>query len=201
LNETLSRNWFLLAFCGVLDAIISITYLIMRNTRGPLTVSAEGGAVVFLGEIMLTAGVCSIAAGIWRSTNGDRWPLILNGLALGALGVIYRFFVRSPYRISIRTIAFLIILMAISIGIPQLVNARILWKHHQFVGGWFLGLAGAALVGCALTFVALGLSWIKQGPGSRLDLLVLGFYFGFSAICMLGLALRPGQPGRFRTQS
>ncbi len=198
--QTLSRNWFLLALCGVLDAIISVIYLIMQNTYGPRTAGAWSGTVVFLGEVTLAAGACSIAAGIWRSTKGERWPLILNGLALGALGVIYRFFVRYPYRISIRTIAFLIILTAFSIGILELVNARILRRQHQFVGGWFLGLAGTALVGCALAFFALGFRWIQPGAESHLDLLLLGFYFGFSAICMWGLALRLGQPGRFRIQ-
>jgi hypothetical protein len=41
-----------------------------------------------------------------------------------------------------------------------------------------------------LAFFALGFRWIKLGPGSHADLLWLGSYFGFSAICMLWLALR-----------
>jgi hypothetical protein len=42
----------------------------------------------------------------------------------------------------------------------------------------------------ALAFFALGFRWIKLGPGSHSDLLWLSSYFGFSAICMLGLGLR-----------
>ena len=52
------------------------------------------------------------------------------------------------------------------------------------------GLAGVASVGFAVAFLALGLRWITVEPGSRSDLLWLGSYFGFSAICMLGLGLR-----------
>jgi hypothetical protein len=37
--------------------------------------------------------------------------------------------------------------------------------------------------------LALGLRWIRVEPGSRSDLLWLGSYFGFSAICMLALAV------------
>jgi uncharacterized membrane protein HdeD (DUF308 family) len=193
--QTLSRNWFLLALCGVLDAVISVIYLMMLNTHGPLTVGAVGGTVVFLGEVTLAAGICSIAGGIWRSGRAEFWPLLLNGLALGALGLIYCFFVRH-YRISIRTIALLILLMAMSIGILEAVNARTLRQQHRAVRGWFLGLAGAAAVGCALVFSAVGFRWIEMRADSRLDLLWLSFYFGFSALCMLGLALRPAPPGR-----
>jgi hypothetical protein len=44
--------------------------------------------------------------------------------------------------------------------------------------------------GFALAFLALGFRWIAIEPGSHADLLWLGSYFGFGAICMLGLALR-----------
>jgi hypothetical protein len=52
-----------------------------------------------------------------------------------------------------------------------------------------LDLAGVSSFGFALVFLLLG-RWIKLGPGSHTDLLWLGLYFGFSAVCMLGLALR-----------
>jgi len=188
LIQTLSKNWLLLALCGVLDAIISVLYIIMQETDGTLTFHAWNGTVAFLGRLALAAGACTIAAGIWRSANGKCWPLVLNGLALGALGLIQYAFVRFP--ISFLTVALLIILMAMSIGILELVIARTLRRERHVADGWFLGLAGVASVGFALAFLALGLHWIRIGPGSHLDLLWLGSYFGFTAICMVGLALR-----------
>jgi uncharacterized membrane protein HdeD (DUF308 family) len=186
--QTLIKNWWLLALCGVSDAIISAIYLIMRDTDGPVTFQAWNGAVVFLGKLALAAGACTIAAGIWRSAKGKCLLLVLNGLALCALGLIcYKL---THYPISFRTIALLIILMAMSIGVLELLTARTLRRQRHVADGWFFGLAGVASVGFALAFLALGFHWIKLEPRSHSDLLWLGCYFGFSAICMLGLALR-----------
>jgi uncharacterized membrane protein HdeD (DUF308 family) len=188
LIQTLIKNWLLLALCGVLDAIISVIYLIMRDTDGPLTFHAWNGTVVFLGKLALAAGACTVAAGIWRSTKGKCWLLVLNGLALSALGLIsYKL---THYRIDFRTVALLLVVMAMSIGILELVTARTLRRQRHVADEWFLGLAGAASVGFAFAFFALGFRWIKLEPGSHSDLLWLGSYLGFSAICMLGLALR-----------
>ena len=186
--QTLIKNWPLLALCGILDAIISVIYLIMQETDGPLAFHSWNGTVVFLGKLALAAGACTIAAGILRSTNGKCWLLVLNGLALGALGLIQYGFVRFP--ISFLTVALLVILMAISIGVLELIIARTLRRQRQVADGWFLALAGVASVGFALAFFALGFHWIKIEPGSHADLLWLGSYFGFSAICMLVLSLR-----------
>jgi uncharacterized membrane protein HdeD (DUF308 family) len=188
LTQTLIKNWLLLAFSGVLYAIISVIYLIMQDTDGPLTFHSWNGTVVLLGKLAMAAGACTIAAGILRSTNGKCWLLVLNGLALGALGFIQYALVRFP--ISFLTVALLINLMAMCIGILELVVARTLWRQRHVADGWFLALAGAVLVGFALAFLALGLRWIRIEPGSHADLLWLGSYFGFSAVCMLGLALR-----------
>ena len=186
--QTLIKNWPLLALCGIFDAIISVIYLIMQETDGPLAFHSWNGTVVFLGKLALAAGACTIAAGILRSTNGKCWLLVLNGLALGALGLIQYGFVRFP--ISFLTVALLVILMAMSIGVLELIIARTLRRQRQVVDGWFLALAGVASVGFALAFFALGFHWIKIEPGSHADLLWLGSYFGFSAICMLVLSLR-----------
>ncbi len=186
--QTLIKNWWLLALCGVLDAIISVIFLVMHDTDGTLTFHAWNGMVVFLGKLALAAEACTIAAGIWRSTKGKCWLLVLNGLALSALGVIFNNL--THYRISFRTVALLLVVMAMSIGILELVTARTLRRQRHVANEWFLGLTGAASVGFALAFFALGFRWIKLEPGSHSDLLWIGSYFGFSAICMLGLALR-----------
>ncbi|HTT62582.1 MAG TPA: hypothetical protein VMG35_12095 [Bryobacteraceae bacterium] len=186
--QTLIRNWWLLALCGIADAIIAFLYVMMQGAAGPLTFHAWNSTVVLLGELAMAAGACTIAAGLWRSQKGKCWLLVLNGLALGALGLIQYALVR--FRISFLTIALLIILMAVSAGILDLVTARTLRRLRHAWDGWLLGLAGAASVGFALAFMALGLRWLRIAPESHADLFWLGSYFGFSAICMLGLALR-----------
>ncbi len=187
LIQTLIKNWWLLALCGVLDAIFSVVYLVTQAPDGSLTVRkyAVHGTIVFLGKLALAAGACTIAAGLWRSTKGKSWLLVVNGFALSALGLIFNNL--THYRISFRTVALLLVVMAMSVGIFELVTARTLRRH--VADEWFLGLAGAASVGFALAFLALGFRWIQlEQPESMF--LWLSSYFGFSAICMLALALR-----------
>ena len=162
----------------------------MQGPDGSLTLRkyALPGTVVFLGRLALAAGACTIAAGIWRSAKGKCWLLALNGLALGALGLMFNG-VFGP-RIQFRTIVLLLVVMATSIGILELATARTLRRQGHVADEWLLGLAGAASVGFALVFLALGFRWIKLEPGSHADIVWVGSYFGFSAICMLGLALR-----------
>ncbi len=179
--QTLIKNWWLLALCGVFDAIMSAAYLIMQDTG-----FHAWSTVRFLGRLALAAGICAIVAAIWRSAKGKCWPLALHGLALGALGLILSGIFGS--RISFRTIALLIILMALSAGILELATARSLRRH--LADEWFLGFAGAVSVGFALVFFAFGFGWIKMGPGSQSSIFWLGSYFGFSAIAWLALGLR-----------
>lgn len=186
--QTLIKNWWLLALSGVLDAIYSVTNLLMQGPDGSLTLRqyAVPGTVVFLGKVALAAGACTIAAGIWRSAQGKSWILVLNGLALGALGAIFTFWT-GP--LAFRTIALLLVVMAMSIGIFEWAIARALRRQRYVADEWVLGLAGAASVGFALAFFAFAFGWIKLGPGPHADFLWFGSYFGFSAICMLGLAV------------
>lgn len=198
--QTLTKNWLWLGLCGVLYAIISAIYLIMGETDGPVTFHSWSSTIVLLGQLALAAGACMIAAGILRSTKGKCWLLVLNGLALGALGLIQYGF--TGYRISFLTVALLIILMAMSSGILELLLARTQRRQGHLADGWLLALAGAASIGFAVVFLALGFRWIKLEPGSHLDLFWLGSYFGFSAIWLLALALRlrnlgPSQSGRW----
>lgn len=192
LIQTLTKNWWLLIVCGVLEAIISSIYLLIQDASGPLTFHAWNHTIAVLGEVTLVAGVCAIAAGVWRSSTGKCWPLVVSGLALAALGTIYYGFVR--FRISFLTIALLIIVMATSRGILGLEIARTFRQQRHVGDGWLLGLAGGISVAFALGFllwsVSLAFAWTKMQPDSRSDLLWLGLYFGFSAICMLALGLR-----------
>jgi uncharacterized membrane protein HdeD (DUF308 family) len=136
---------------------------------------------VILGWLTLAAGACMIAAGIWR--RGRSWLLALNGLACSALGAAFAFWT-GP--LAFRTVALLIVVMAMSAGIYELAAARTSRRPLE----WLLGLAGTVSVGFALVFLAFVFRWIRLEPGPAQTLLWLGSYFGFSAICMLGLAPR-----------
>jgi len=137
-----------------------------------------------MGMLAVAAGVCTIAAGSWSSRKGKSWLLVLNGLAFSALGLIFVFW---KGRLAFRTVALLLVVMAISIGILELATALTLRRH--VADEWSLGLAGAVSVGFALAFLALAFQWIKPKQPASI-FLWLSSYFGFSAICMLGLARR-----------
>jgi len=189
--QTLSKNWWLLALAGVLDAMLSAMNFFMQRPDGTLTLRTTvryGGTLEQMGMLALAAGVCTIAAGIWSSGKGRAWFLVLNGLALSALGSIFAFWANRP--IAFRTIALLIVAMAIGIGIYELTTAQAL--RHHVMAKWLLGTAGAVSVGFALVFVALAFRQMNVARSPLTDFLWFGSYYGFSAICKLGLGLRLG---------
>jgi uncharacterized membrane protein HdeD (DUF308 family) len=184
--RTLLKSWWLLAACGVFEAAIAFVNFLMRDPSGSLTLRQFAGVntVVFQGKFALAAGVCALAAVIWMSMKSKAWLLALNGLALCVYGLISVFW--SQGKLAFLPVALLFVVMAISLGIYALAVAL---TQGRGPGQWLLGLAGAISVGFALAFFALGLRWIGfHGPGSYF--LWSSSYFGFSAICMLGLGLR-----------
>lgn len=187
------KNWWLLALCGILDAIISVIYLFIYTALGP-NFSGMYGTVMLLHRLALAAGACTIAAGIWTSIRGKSWPLILNGLALSTYGLLPLVW-KGP--ITFDVFALLIVVMATTFGILAFAVARTLRRH--VADKWFFGLAAAASVGFALAFLWIQLEWRPIHPSV---FLWLCFYFGFGAICMLGLAVRlnrlgPSQSGEW----
>jgi uncharacterized membrane protein HdeD (DUF308 family) len=188
-TQRLFKSWWLLAWCGVLNAIISALYLMDRNRSGALTLHAWRGTVILLGELTLAAGICTIAAGVWSSRKGKSWLLMLNGVACSVLGAILAFWA-GP--LAFRTIALLIVVMAISIGIYELRTAR---TSRLVADEWLLGAAGVASFSFAFAFLAFVFRWMKLEPGSPAQSWHwLGSYFGFSAICMLLLVVRLHRP-------
>ncbi len=181
--ERLSKNWWLLAFCGVLDGTIAWLFF-GESGRGFRSMQD----ILLLARIMVAAGVCSIAAGIWAE-KGQSWLLAVHGVACSGLGLILSLW-RGP--LQFRTIALLIFVMAVSLGAYELARARRL-RNEQVAAGWLLGVAGALAFGFTLVFLGFALHWIRlapASPGESLDW--LGSFFAFSAVSMLGLALRPG---------
>jgi uncharacterized membrane protein HdeD (DUF308 family) len=185
LIQTLTKNWWLLGLCGVLDAIISVVYLFIYYTTPEIP--GGNGVEVFLNRLTVAAGVCTIAASLWRSAKGKSWLLLLNGLALSAYGWMALFW-RGP--LSYGFFALLVVVMAMTFGILTLAIARTL--RGRAADEWLFGLAGAASIGLALAFLALANHWIQLEHRLFRPSVFLWFcfYFGFSAICMLVLALR-----------
>jgi len=179
-------TWWLLALCGFLDAIYTGTILFMQGPDGYWTLRTEvnsSSTLLLMGLLALAAGVVTLAAGFWSSRNHESWLVVLNGLACGAFGLT--FFAES---IGFSTFAYLISLMALSIGIYELATARTLRRRPM--DKWFLGAAGVVSVGFALAFLSFICGFIKLEPRPLSDFVWVGSYFGFSAICMLGLSLR-----------
>lgn len=172
------KGWWLLALCGVFDAMFSVMSFVMQRPDGSLALrtGVHRGSIVDMGMLALAAGVCTIAGSMWGSRRGQSWSLALNGFASSALGLIFAFWI-GP--LGFATVALLMAAMAVSMGIYEWTNVQTFWR-----------VVGAASLGFGLAFFALAFGWIKLNPRSPAESLFwLGSYFGLNAICMLGLAL------------
>jgi uncharacterized membrane protein HdeD (DUF308 family) len=187
MTQSVVKSWWLLALCGVLDALFAVLIVLMGNSDGSPNFMHGRNAITPLGLLALAAGVCTIAASVWRSRKDNSWLLVLNGLATSSLGILVALGATRP--ITFRTIALVIVIMAMSIGLYELATARTLRGH--LIDEWLLGAAGVVSFGFAVVFLAFVLRWIKLDPSpSAQTFNWLGSYFGFTAICMVGLALR-----------
>jgi uncharacterized membrane protein HdeD (DUF308 family) len=193
--QSLVKSWWLLALCGVLDALFAVQIVLMGSRDGsPIlhTFIHSRDAISQLGLLALAAGVCTIAASVWSSRKDNSWLLVLNGLACSSLGILVT--LGANRSITFRTIALVIVIMAMSIGLYELATARRLRRHRigeWLLGEWLLGVAGVVSVGFAVVFLGFVLRWIKlDSSPSAQTFHWLGSYFGFTAICMVGLALR-----------
>lgn len=198
--QTFVKSWWLLALCGVFDALFAVMTFLMASPDGSLNLRIfmhSRNAITPLGAFALAAGICTVAAGVLISRKDRSWLLVLNGLACSSLGLLVTLGATRP--IAFRTIALVIVIMAMSIGLYELATARTLRVYP--IDEWLLGVAGAASVGFAVVFLAFVLRWIKLDPSpSAQTFHWLGSYFGFTAICMVGLALRLDGP-RVHTHS
>jgi len=180
LIRALAKTWWLLALCGVLDAMHAAMNLLMLNPDASLSLRkfALLDAVWDMGMLALAAGACAIAAGLWSSGRNNSWLLSLHGLALGAFGLIgLSPLVRGP--LSFRPVSLLFVVMAVSIGAFALGTAQTLRSGAP--QRRFLNLAGAASIGFGLSFLAVGFDWVRRGP-PHFFWIWMSSYFGFCAI-------------------
>src|SRR5258706_6708848 len=137
--RALSKIWWLLALCGIVDAIIAALHFLMLNM--------DRSVAWDMSVLSIVAGACAIIAGVWNSGRGNSWLLSLHGLALGAFGLIgVSPLVRGP--LSFRPISLLFVLMALSIG-------AFAWETALRTNR-FLKLCATASVCFAFSFLAVG---------------------------------------------
>jgi uncharacterized membrane protein HdeD (DUF308 family) len=177
--QTLIKNWWLLGLRALLAMVFSVMAFMMQSSAEDFTLRdfALKGMVVFLGMLAVTAGVCTVAAGIWRASAGKWWLLVVDGVIVSTAG----FVLILARNFSFRELMYVVVALAAAIGVVEIAAARALRRHLR--DEWLLDLAGMVSVAFALAFLVIKL---KAGP----MFIWLGSYSGFSAICMLALALR-----------
>ncbi len=193
IRSSIMNSW-LLALCGVLYAMFSFIMVFWLSPVGSQILRSfvtPRGLAPLLGIVALAAGACTIAAALWSSTRGISWFLALNGLACIALGLSINLGATRP--VAFRTIALLVAVMAASFGVHELATARILRGHP--LSEWLFAGAGVVSVCFAGVFLGFAMGWIRLAPSpSGQTFYWLGSYFAFTALCLLGLALRQIRP-------
>jgi uncharacterized membrane protein HdeD (DUF308 family) len=185
LSRALCNAWWLLALCGILDAMHATLNLLMMNPSLILRRFAAATAVWDMGVLALTAGACAIAAGLWSLGKDRSWLLSLHGLALGAFGAIaVSPLVKGP--LSFRPVSLLFTVMAASIGAFALEIAQT--QRRGSGGRWFLSAAGAASICFAFSFIAVGFFFRLETP--LMFFIWMSSYFVLCAVFMLWLAFR-----------
>jgi uncharacterized membrane protein HdeD (DUF308 family) len=188
-SHNLIKRCSLLVLCSLLYATFSFMILFIWSPDGFRTLHTFAhyrSSIEQLGLVALAAGICTVATGIWNAREANSWLLVLNGLACTAFGTLVVLGASRP--ITFRSIAIAIVVMAMSIGLYELVAARTLPGHR--VDEWLLTAAGVISIGFASVFLGFVFGWIRLDPSpSAQTFHWLGSYFGFSSICMLVLAL------------
>jgi uncharacterized membrane protein HdeD (DUF308 family) len=187
-SQRLIKRWSLLVLSSLFYATFSFMILFIWSPDGFRTLRAfahSRSSIEQLGLVALAAGVCTVATGIWNAREANSWLLVLNGLACSALGTMVALGASRP--VTFRSIALVIVVMAVSIGLYELVAAKTL--RGRRVDEWLLTAAGVVSVGFAGVFLGFVFGWIRLDPSpSAQTFHWLGSYFGFSSICMLVIA-------------
>ena len=194
--QTLIKNGWLLALCGLLDAIYAAVTFLMQDPDGSVifrTSVNRYDTLEHMGLLALAAGACTVATG-GVGFREKSWLVVVNGLACGALGLTLCGTFGS--RIGFRTLALFIVVMALSLGIYELSAALTLRGHSP--GKWLVTSAGVISIGFALAFLAFAFHWIEMGRRPLADFVWFGSYFGFTALGMLGLGLGMHGSGPFQ---
>lgn len=192
MSGALSKAWWLLALCGILDAMHASINLVMPSL--PLTYRIFGsnsGAVRDMGMLALGAAACTIAAGLWSRGLEHSWLLSLHGLAMGIFGaIIFSPLVKGP--LSFRPISVLFTVMAASVGAFALGSAKS--EGRRSSGRWILLAAGAISMGFAVSFIVVGGFRIRLEPEAFF--VWMSSYLALSAVFLIWLAVQEHFPPR-----
>ncbi|MGA2887611.1 MAG: hypothetical protein ABSE51_06130 [Terracidiphilus sp.] len=195
IQPTRKSQW-LLVMSGIFCATSSLMTFSMLGSDGSVILRSlvqSRDTMAQMGMCALAAGLCTIVCGIWSLRIGNSWLLILNGLSCAVLGLLVTIGATTTRPTAFRSLAPMIVVMAASIGAYELAAARTL--RDKPADEWLLGAAGMISAGLAVVFLAFVFRWIKlEASPSGQTFQSLGSYFGFSALCMVGLVLRPPRP-------
>ncbi|MBN9661425.1 MAG: hypothetical protein J0H49_24735 [Acidobacteria bacterium] len=177
------NHWWLLAVCGVLNAALWAACSFMQAPDGSFVWrhAAVRGTAELLGQLALASGAGTVVAAVWRRERRAGWPLMGNGLALIALGLL--FLGVAGGRVSFRAIAGLLVVMAISMGVRMLTTTG--EQSRGRASRWVNRLACAGAISFAAAFL-----WMKPVPETHSEILWIGSYFGYQAACLFWLAWR-----------
>jgi hypothetical protein len=180
-----SGTWWLPALCGILDALLAALNLLMLDPERSLAWRrfALPDTVRIMAVLALAAGASAIAAGLLRRGRENSWLLSLHGFALGAFGLVgISPLIKGP--LSFRPVSLLFVVMALSMGVFALAGARA--RRRAAPARGFLAVFGAASIGFAISFFAVGFNWVRLPP--EYFWIWMSSWFAFCAILMLWLA-------------
>jgi uncharacterized membrane protein HdeD (DUF308 family) len=188
LSGTLAKAWWLLALCGILDAMHASINLLMRNMHLILRgFGSPSDAVWDMGLLALLAGACTIITGLWSAGKDYSWLLSLHGLALAAFGAVIVFpLVKGP--LSFRPLSLLFTAMAASIAAFAWKTARAQQRSSR--ERWLLIAVGTASIAFAFSFIVVGFVRIIGRLEPAIFFTWMSSYFVLCAVFMLWLAFR-----------
>lgn len=193
MSGALSKAWWLLALCGILDAMHASINALMMNL--PLIFRGFGSpsdAVWDMGLLALSAGACAILAVLWSAGKDHSWLLSLHGLALAAFGAIaVSPLVKGP--LGFRPVSLLFTVMAASIAAFALKTARA--QQRRIREGWFLIAAGTTSIAFAVSFIVVGFVRIIPRLEPPVFFSWMSSDFALCAVFMLWLAFRAHSRG------
>lgn len=179
--RVLIHNWWVLALRGVFALLFAIYVFSVQSVRliSLLRAVVLTSVVELFGLFACVGGILTIFAAI-RGFNKDQewWLLLLDGAGAFAAGAAV---VLLPSVTTI-TLVKLIGVWAVFVGACELLIAHRLRRHVP--DEWFLALAAAGSILFGLYM------FLILAPEVHSVFLWLGGYALFSAITMLGLALR-----------
>ncbi|WP_167079630.1 HdeD family acid-resistance protein [Massilia aquatica] len=173
MNDTLLRNWWLLAVRGA----IAIVFGVLAIAWPALTLLTL--AALFAAFALLGGAVWIFAAIRYRSDDRQWWMLMLLGVVSLAVGVLATF---NP-AITLLTLILLMGANAVISGVIDIVIAIRVRKYMR--GEWLLLLSGVVSIVFGLIVLLFPL-----GAGAVMLATMIGVYAIFTGVLLVALSVR-----------